>query len=117
MATRAERFKAEAQRRAQANKVRRKGKRRAAPQAAAARAALVARHDRLVGNVPHNAAPRAEKNSAYEIEVSGGSGRPSRKSTRKSPTHIKTDSNLRIREMNRNASPKARSVRRSPNPT
>jgi hypothetical protein len=115
MATKAQRFKAETQRRAQTNKPARKSKRRGAD-AATARAALVARHDRLLGNVPHNAAPRAAKNSAYEIEASS-SGRPSRKSTRKSPTHIKTDSSLRIRAMNRTASPKARTGRASNNPT
>ncbi|HEY7375161.1 MAG TPA: hypothetical protein VIF57_23570 [Polyangia bacterium] len=42
--------------------------------------------------------------------------RPSRKSSRKSPGRIKTDTAMRLRAMNRNASPKRRSARRTGNP-
>jgi len=61
--------------------------------------------------VTHNEAARAAKNSSYELEGSG-TARPSRKSTRRSPTHVKTDSGLRITAMNRIATPQARSERR-----
>ena len=59
--------------------------------------------------VPHNTAARARKNSAYEFEVSAE--RPSRKSTRRSPTHQKTDSALRLTAVRRNSSPGARAAR------
>ncbi len=100
MATKGERFKAEQQRAAH-------GKR--PPQPAWTKPA--ASH-------PHNQAARAGKRSAYELEPElGAAGRPPRKSTRKSPAHIKTDSSLRITAMNRNASPEQRARRRSGNPT
>lgn len=92
MATRSERFKALMQRLAH-------GKRTPAPKAPPRT------------RITHNEAARAAKNSSYELEGSG-SARPSRKSTRRSPTHVKTDSALRITTMNRNASPHARSQRR-----
>jgi hypothetical protein len=100
MATRSERFKAEMQREAQ-------GKKKASAQSAAAPRDEVWPRVR----VTHNEAARAAKNSSYELE-SSGTARPSRKSTRRSPTHVKTDSALRITAMNRNASPQARSQRR-----
>jgi hypothetical protein len=112
MATRAERYKAEAQRRAQQNK--RKpgrptgGRRRIGD--GLDRAALVARHDGAGRPVPHNSAPRAEKDGVYEIEAVAA-GRPSRKSTRRSPSHIKTDSSLRIKAVDRSASPQERATR------
>ena len=92
MATRSERFKAQMQRLAHGKK---------------APATEVQPRVRST----HNEAARAAKNSSYELE-SSGSARPSRKSTRRSPTHVKTDSALRIVAMNRNASPQARSQRR-----
>jgi len=92
MATRSERFKAQMQRLAH-------GKKAPATEA------------RPRVRSTHNEAARAAKNSSYELE-SSGSARPSRKSTRRSPTHVKTDSALRIVAMNRNASPQARSQRR-----
>ncbi len=92
MATRSERFKAQMQRLAH-------GKRLPAPES------------RPRTRITHNEAARAAKNSSYELEGSG-TARPSRKSTRRSPTHVKTDSALRITTMNRNASPQARSQRR-----
>ena len=93
MATKAERFKSDTQREAQAG--------RAAParkKAGTARAGL-----------PHNTAPRARKNSAYEFEVS--EGRASRKSSRRSPTHLKTDATLRKTAMERGSTPKERATR------
>jgi len=59
--------------------------------------------------VPHNTAARAGKNSAYEFEVSAD--RPSRKSTRRSPTHVKTDSALRLNAVRRSSAPGARAAR------
>jgi hypothetical protein len=58
--------------------------------------------------VAHNQSARAAKGSAYELEPSPGA-RPSRKSTRRSPGHLKTDSALRLRTMDRNAAPSSRS--------
>lgn len=63
------------------------------------------------GGPSHNYAPRAEKTSAYDIEFAAPDQRPSRKSTRKSHNHIKTDSPLRIATMNQVASPEARARR------
>lgn len=68
--------------------------------------------DRYPNPTSHNEAPRAAKNSTYELEP-GRSPRPSRKSTRRSPAHVKTDSALRLTTMNRNTSPKARAGRSS----
>ncbi|HEX3695512.1 MAG TPA: hypothetical protein VH374_08975 [Polyangia bacterium] len=109
MATRAERYKTEAQRRAQQKK--RKPRRPAGGRTSDGldRAALVARHDGAGRQVPHNLAPRAEKDGVYEIEATAGA-RPSRKSTRRSPSHIKTDSSLRIKAVDRIASPQERAT-------
>jgi len=96
VATRAERFRAEAERRAQANKPKAKKRKARRPATQAARAALVARAGER-GRIPHNTAPRiAQKKSAYELEVSR-SGRPSRRSTRKSPAHVKAGTQLKPR--------------------
>jgi len=73
------------------------------------------RKDRLPNPTSHNEAPRSAKKSAYEIEYSLTS-RPPRKSGRISASHQKTDSGLRIRAINRNASPQARAARTSGNP-
>lgn len=64
--------------------------------------------DRYPNPTSHNESPRAAKNGPYELEPSQ-SPRPSRKSTRRSPTHVKTDTALRIRAVNRHASPESRS--------
>jgi hypothetical protein len=71
---------------------------------------LVARQNGAVSRIPHNAAPRASKRSAYELEA-GGAERPPRKSTRKSPTHLKPDSNLRMKAVAKTTSPEARAAR------
>lgn len=60
--------------------------------------------------LPHNTAARAGKNSAYEFEVSAE--RPSRKSTRRSPTHLKTDATLRLTAVERGSTPAARATRK-----
>jgi hypothetical protein len=111
MATKGERFKAEAQREAQA------GHPKKAPKTSAARrAAARGRGKQAVPNpASHNQARRVARNSTYELEVSATT-RPSRKSSRKSPTHVKPDGPLRITAMNRVASPKARAGRPSGNP-
>ena len=59
--------------------------------------------------VPHNTAARAAKNSTYEFEVSVGPA--SRKSTRRSPTHQKTDSALRLATVRKNSTPSSRAAR------
>jgi|GEM_PF-3411321 hypothetical protein len=96
MATKAERFKSDTQREAQAG--------RAAPARKTAGTAGTAR-----AGLPHNTAARARKNSAYEFEVS--EGRASRKSSRRSPTHLKTDATLRKTAMERGSTPKERATR------
>ncbi|HET6146741.1 MAG TPA: hypothetical protein VFH68_04365 [Polyangia bacterium] len=90
MATKSERFKAEQQRAAQAAPVDAKT---------------------LPGPAPGKQPRRKGPHSTYEHEVSA-SARPSRKSSRKSPAHIKTDATLRMTVVNRNASPKNRAARR-----
>jgi len=113
VATKTERFKTEAQRLAQNAH---RDKRRPAPDGAdgeAARVELVARHNGPVSRIPHNTAPRASKRSAYELEA-GGAERPPRKSTRKSPTHLKPDSVLRLRAVEKSTSPEARAARAKP---
>jgi hypothetical protein len=111
MATKAQRFKAEMQRRAHANHPAQPGR-----EPAAKRAKKRGRiKDRLPNPTSHNEAPRAAKNSAYTLEPSS-TPPPPRKSTRRSPIHLKTDSALRLTVMKRNASPKARAQRPSGNP-
>jgi hypothetical protein len=102
MATKAERFKAEQQRAARANHTKRRPRRKAQKRRAPG-----------AGNPirpSRNAAPSAGRNSSYELEASA-SGRPSRKSSRKSATRVKTDAPLRIKTMMLSASPQARAVR------
>jgi hypothetical protein len=98
MATKAERFKAEQQRAARLDHGKRK-------------TGAVQRKQDPTPRASHNAAPRAGRNSVYELEPSPDAKRPSRKSSRKSATHIKTDSALRIAVMNKTTSPKARAER------
>jgi hypothetical protein len=103
MATKSERFKAEQQRASRAAHPKRPPGGRSGK-----------RGGRGDGNpVPpsHNAAPRAGRNSSYELEASAGGQRPSRKSSRKSAGRSKPDSALRIKAMNRTASPQARATR------
>lgn len=93
MATKAERFKSDAQRTARAGQ------------------ATVARKKpgTTRGGLPHNTSARARKNSAYEFEVS--EGRASRKSSRRSPTHLKTDATLRLTAVERGSTPARRAAR------
>lgn len=93
MATKAERFKSDTQRAAHAGRPASAKKKPGTPRA----------------GVPHNTAARAAKNSAYEFEVS--EGRASRKSSRRSPTHLKTDATLRKTAMERGSTPKERATR------
>jgi hypothetical protein len=103
MATKAERFRAETQRAAQKVKPPKIPSGRRGPA-----------KDDVPNPAAHNQGARARKNATYELEVSSTS-RPSRKSTRLSPTHIKTDSVLRITAMNRSVTPTARAGRRGAN--
>ena len=114
MATRAERFKAETERRAQAQKPKAKPKKRArAKSRDGSRAALVVEHDGEGPRVPHNLAPRALKDGVYEIEGSRN-GQPSRKSTRRSLGHVKAGSSLHSKAVNRSTSPQSRATRGKP---
>ena len=70
--------------------------------------------DRVPNPASHNEHAGAPPYGWYEYEVSATT-RPSRKSSRKSPARIKTDSPLRLRTMNRNATPQQRSSRRTRN--
>jgi len=109
--TRAERFQLQQHRAAQAAKAKHPDHRSAGRRARD----RGRRKDRIPNPASHNEAARAARNSTYEHEVSATS-RPSRKSSRKSPGRIKTDSALRLTTMNRNASPQQRSARRTGNP-
>jgi len=93
MATKAERFKSDAQRAAQGGRGTSAKKKPGTKRA----------------GVPHKTAARARKNSAYEFEVS--EGRASRKSSRRSPTHLKTDATLRKTALERGSTPKQRAMR------
>jgi hypothetical protein len=104
MATKTQQFRVDVQRSAQGAT----GKK--AP-SRAAKAANGRDKDRYPNPASHNESRRAAKNSPYELEPAQ-SPRPSRKSTRRSPTHVKTDSALRIRAVNRHASPESRSQAR-----
>jgi len=111
--TRAERFQVQEQRAAQAAKAKRPNHTSAGKRARS----RGRRKDRIPNQASHNevARARAARNPTYEREVSATS-RPSRKSSRKSPGRIKTDSALRLTAMNWNATPKQRAARRSGNP-
>ncbi len=62
----------------------------------------------------HNFAPRGAHRSVYAFEGTTEKNRPSRKSTRASSQHIKTDSSIRRRIMKQIEGPSARHQRRSP---
>jgi hypothetical protein len=107
MATKAQQFKAEMERVAQA--IKRAGK------PAKTKRRNPRRKDRIPNQASHNEAPSRTRKSSYAFEVAA-TARPSRKSTRKSSNRQKTDSGLRIAAMKRNASPESRASRRSGNP-
>lgn len=107
MATKSDQYKADSQRAAQTKKK---------PAAASGAGRPVRKGKPRAAAVPnpagHNLSTGAakKKNSTYAFEVSETT-RPSRKSTRRSPNHIKTDAPLRITAMNKNNSPRARASR------
>jgi len=109
--TRAERFQVAQQRAAHARHAQQPGHASAGKRARA--------RGRFKNSVPnpasHNEHAGLAQYGLYEYEISATS-RPSRKSSRKSPGRIKTDSPLRLTAMVRNASPKQRSTRRTGNP-
>ena len=109
--TRGERLKVEQQRAAHARHPQAPG------HASAGRRARARgrRKERIPNSASHNESARAAREPIYEHEVSATT-RPSRKSSRKSPGRIKTDSPMRLAAMNRNATPKERSTRPSGNP-
>jgi hypothetical protein len=63
-----------------------------------------------VGTSPHNFAKRSDNRGGPVLE-SSASGKPSRKSTRKSAGHIKAASELTRRQVRRITSPAARAAR------
>jgi hypothetical protein len=99
VATKAERFKAAAER------------------SGAKRAKKPPKHERDKGRVPnqasHNESERAARKSSYEMEFAT-TARPSRKSTRKSSNRQKPDSGLRMTAVNRLATPSRRTTRGAP---
>jgi hypothetical protein len=109
--TRAERFRVQEQRAAQAARAKQTDHASAGKRARS----RGRRKDRIPNQASHNEAPRVARNSTYEHEVSATS-RPSRKSSRKSPGRIKTDAAMRLTAMNRNATPKQRWNRPTGNP-
>ena len=100
MATKAERFRSEAQRtgrdRAKVHK----------PGRAPNQRARGGRPDKV-----HNLATVRGTHSSYELEPGDGVKGASRKSTRKSNNRQKTDSGLRLAQMNRTTQPEARARR------
>jgi hypothetical protein len=109
--TKAERFKLQADRAAQAKKAKRKPRSvppRTARSKRQARTALLERSDGPSGKLPHNTALRETKGNAYMLEATRGR-RPPRLSTRKSRN--KADNPLRIRATDRTVSPGARAAR------
>jgi hypothetical protein len=102
MATKAERFRAEAQR---TGRDRAKVHKPARPP-----------HQRARGGRPdkaHNLATVRGAHSSYELERGDGVKGSSRRSTRKSNNRQKTDSGLRLTQMNRTTQPEARARRRT----
>jgi hypothetical protein len=96
MATKAQEFRAAAERNAAVSKKR------------------TAKSPAVTPRRTHNEARRAGKKSTYGIETVGA--RASRKSTRGGANRAKPDSALRITARIRNASPEARAARKSGNP-
>jgi hypothetical protein len=63
-----------------------------------------------IGTLPHNFTKRSDNRGGAVLE-SSASGKPSRKSTRKSTGHVKAASELTRRQMRRVSSPAARAAR------
>ncbi len=104
MATKAERFRAEAQR---TGRDRAKVFKPARPPNRRARSGQPDKE--------HNLATVRGTHGSYELEPGGIKG-SSRRSTRKSQNRQKTDSGLRLTQMNRNAQPESRARRRAHKP-
>ena len=111
MATRAQRFRVEQERAAHARHAQTPSHTSAGKRARG----RGRRKDRIPNPASHNEGARAARGGVYEHEVSATT-RPSRKSSRKSPRHIKADTTLRIATMTRNATPKLRQARPTGNP-
>lgn len=118
MATKAELFKAEQQRAAHPPRVAsREGDKaengRNAP-LARARQAMATAHLAEIEDDPAGRprAPRRTKPGTYEMEVARTTARPSRKSTRRSPSHLKTDGALSLRRLLRATAPSTRAAQR-----
>jgi hypothetical protein len=111
MATKGERERVEQERAAHANHPKRKTHESAGKRAAARGRSK----DRMPSPESHNQAERAERASPYQFEVSA-TGRPSRKSSRRSDSRTKPDAPLRITTMNLISTPKQRATRPSANP-
>jgi hypothetical protein len=96
VATKAERFRAEQER---------SGPKRAPKPEKLKRARVVP------NSTAHNLSLRAAKKGVYAVELSMGA-RPSRKSSRKSKNHVKTDTAMRMTAVSRATSPEMRAHRR-----
>lgn len=114
MATKAQLFKAEQQRAAHpprsASPDGAKGENERNALLARARQATATAHLAEIEDDPagHPRASRRTKPGTYEMEVARTTSRPSRKSTRRSPSHLKTDSALSLRRLLRAAAPSTR---------
>ena len=104
MATKAQQYRSEAQRKGQNSKKKKKTPRgdhkRLAASADTSKPGVSASDRRWGGDHTgeRNRSERAAKNATYEFEDSvGDKVRPPRKSTRGSKIHVKTDSSLRVR--------------------
>jgi len=104
MATRAEQFRAEQQ--FNSRKAKPKPKAHAAPRSVDAATAGVSGE----GHAQQNFSHRSNNKGGPALEVSA-SGKPSRKSTRSSASHVKQASNLTSRQTRRVTSPQARATR------
>jgi hypothetical protein len=118
MATKAELFKAEQQRAAHPPRTASRGSARTDDGSSAlparARQAMAASHLAEIEDDPagHPRASRRAKPGTYELEVARTTSRPSRKSTRRSPSHLKTDGALSLRQLLRATAPSTRAGQR-----
>lgn len=109
MATKAERFRAEMER-ANAAKHAEEARAHQPPPPDPAVTLLSKVKQIAAGPTSHNASKHAARKASYALEISE-TPKPSRKSTRASPNHIKPDAALKNRATMKAVSPKARASR------
>jgi hypothetical protein len=117
MATRAERARAAAERSTAKDRTKKKVTARAERAKDASRVARAKKSasGHWVGGsgARRNVKSDKGKKATFALEDAAPSARPSRKSTRRGANRIKPDSNLRRREMRRDAAPKTRAGKKS----